>query len=186
MLDVHKSRLSVLCWSTAEAENQVQGTSGISKPPAAKGTRLNTIRITRKGGPESDEKGNNKSAMPLRSSADEFHVAQPAKFDAHSEPHLSAETSGLQPSELLNHEAMRGKFSMQRILDTHIEKVDNVTPERPISQPTQDAIEIGLVSQSIAEHLFRRYIFSPAPFSVVIRFCLLISVEASWICSIHT
>lgn len=45
---------------------------------------------------------------------------------------------------------------MQRILDTQLGRVDNAMPERPFLQPTQDAVEVGLVSQSIAEHLFKR------------------------------
>lgn len=94
--------------------------------------------------------------MAHRHNTEEHYVAQPARFETYGEPQFSTETSGLQPSELLNHEAMRGKFSMQRILDTHLERVDNAMPDRPFVQPTQDAIEIGLVSQSIAEHLFRR------------------------------
>lgn len=110
----------------------------------------------RKSGVEGNDKRTSKSPMAPRSGTEEHPVAQHARFDAYREPRFSAETSGLQPSELLNHEAMRGKFSMQRILDTHLERVDNVMPERPLVQPTQDAIEMGLVSQSIAEHLFRR------------------------------
>lgn len=94
--------------------------------------------------------------MAPRHGTEEQYVAQPARFETYSESRFSAETSGLQPSELLNHEAMRGKFSMQRILDTQLERADNDVSERPLVQPTQDAIEIGLVSQSIAEHLFRR------------------------------
>jgi hypothetical protein len=110
----------------------------------------------RKSGLENNNKRTPKSSMAPRSAAEEHYVSQPARFDTYNEPQFSTETPGLQPSELLNHEAMRGKFSMQRILDTHLERVDNAVPERPFLQPTQDAIEIGLVSQSIAEHLFRR------------------------------
>lgn len=94
--------------------------------------------------------------MAPRNGTAEQYVTQPARFETYSKPQFSAETSGLQPSELLNHEAMRGKFSMQRILDTQLERVENAMPERPFVQPTQDPIEIGLVSQSIAEYLFRR------------------------------
>ncbi|KUL85906.1 hypothetical protein ZTR_06420 [Talaromyces verruculosus] len=114
-------------------------------------------RIARKSGLGDNDKGTPKSAMAPRNGTAEQYVTQPARFETYSKPQFSAETSGLQPSELLNHEAMRGKFSMQRILDTQLGRVENAMPERPFAQPTQDAIEIGLVSQSIAEHLFRSF-----------------------------
>lgn len=110
----------------------------------------------RKSTPGNNAKSASQGAIAPESGAEEGYAARPASLDTYNESQFPAETSGLQPSELLNHEAMRGKFSMQRILDIHLERVDNAIPERPFLQPTQDAIEIGLVSQSIAEHLFRR------------------------------
>lgn len=110
----------------------------------------------RKSGHKGNDTKSSKNTEGSRSVAEEHYVSQPARFDAYEEPKLSAETSGLQPSQLLNHEAMTGKFSMQRILDTRLGSADNFRPERPVIQPKQDAIGLGLVSESIAEHLFKR------------------------------
>lgn len=61
----------------------------------------------------------------------------------------------LQPSGLLNREAMRGKFSLLSILSTNQEQSSPVL-EEAATFPAQDIVRAGLVSQSIAEFLFSR------------------------------
>lgn len=68
---------------------------------------------------------------------------------------VSAEPASLQPSELLNREAMRGKFSLLSVLGTDHEGIGAAAEDASVVPP-QDAIRIGLVSQSIAEFLFAR------------------------------
>lgn len=70
---------------------------------------------------------------------------------------VSAEPASLQPSELLNREAMRGKFSLLSVLGTDHEGIGAAAEDASVVPP-QDAIRIGLVSQSIAEFLFASFI----------------------------
>ncbi|KAH8691462.1 hypothetical protein BGW36DRAFT_400737 [Talaromyces proteolyticus] len=65
--------------------------------------------------------------------------------------------ASLQPSGLLNREAMKGKFSLLRILSTDNDK-PQIVMEEALAPPTQDAVRAGLVSQSIAEFLFDSFI----------------------------
>lgn len=65
------------------------------------------------------------------------------------------EPSGLQPSELLNCDAMRGKFSLQNILGPKNSQDVSSNKELP-AVPAGDVIRAGLVSRSIAEFLFER------------------------------
>ncbi|PNP57349.1 hypothetical protein THARTR1_02346 [Trichoderma harzianum] len=65
------------------------------------------------------------------------------------------EPGNLQPSGLLNQEAMRGKFSLRRILSTTdgdaLEPPETSSPGRP-----EDPIEMGILNLSIAKSLFEK------------------------------
>jgi hypothetical protein len=119
-----------------------------------------TSRITRKNGLDDPNRSTRATVMVSTKEPENPYGAGISIVESHDDAPFSVETSGLQPSELLNHEAMSGKFSMQRILDTQQQhgKSDASLTERIASTSTQDAIEIGLVSQSIAEHLLKRYL----------------------------
>lgn len=67
------------------------------------------------------------------------------------------EPGNLQPSGVLNQEAMRGKFSLRRILST----ADSDAMEPPEASPPgrpEDPIEMGILSLSIAKSLFEKFV----------------------------
>ncbi|RFU81717.1 fungal specific transcription factor domain-containing [Trichoderma arundinaceum] len=67
------------------------------------------------------------------------------------------EPGNLQPSGVLNQEAMRGKFSLRRILSTTdgdaLEPPERSPPTRP-----EDPIEMGILNLSIAKSLFEKLV----------------------------
>lgn len=67
------------------------------------------------------------------------------------------EPGNLQPSGVLNQEAMRGKFSLRRILSTAdgdaMEPPEASRPSRP-----EDPIEMGIINLSIAKSLFEKLV----------------------------
>ncbi|KAM0513310.1 hypothetical protein ACHAPE_007962 [Trichoderma viride] len=63
----------------------------------------------------------------------------------------------LQPSGVLNQEAMRGKFSLRRILST-TDGDALEPPERPLPAHLEDPIEINILSLSVAKTLFENFI----------------------------
>ncbi|KAK4063666.1 transcriptional regulator family: Fungal Specific TF [Trichoderma harzianum] len=73
------------------------------------------------------------------------------------------EPGNLQPSGLLNQEAMRGKFSLRRILSTTdgdaLEPPETSSPGRP-----EDPIEMGILNLSIAKSLFENFIIVLNPY----------------------
>lgn len=73
------------------------------------------------------------------------------------------EPGNLQPSGLLNQEAMRGKFSLRRILSTTdgdaLEPPERSSPSRP-----EDPIEMGILNLSIAKSLFENFIIVLNPY----------------------
>ncbi|KAL7908429.1 Aldehyde/histidinol dehydrogenase [Trichoderma velutinum] len=73
------------------------------------------------------------------------------------------EPGNLQPSGLLNQEAMRGKFSLRRILSTTdgdaLEPPERSSPGRP-----EDPIEMGILNLSIAKSLFENFIIVLNPY----------------------
>ncbi|KAF4964600.1 hypothetical protein FSARC_7506 [Fusarium sarcochroum] len=62
----------------------------------------------------------------------------------------------LQPSGLLNHEALKGKFSLGSILNASEEPVLQCMGN--LSDPTEDPIDLGLINPSIAKSLFDSFI----------------------------
>lgn len=73
------------------------------------------------------------------------------------------EPGNLQPSGVLNQEAMRGKFSLRRILST----ADSDAMEPPEASPPgrpEDPIEMGILSLSIAKSLFENFILVLNPY----------------------
>ncbi|KAF3056756.1 Hypothetical protein CFAM422_012787 [Trichoderma lentiforme] len=73
------------------------------------------------------------------------------------------EPGNLQPSGLLNQEAMRGKFSLRRILSTTdgdaLEPPERSSPSRP-----EDPIEMGILNLSIAKSLYENFIIVLNPY----------------------
>ncbi|UKZ52838.1 hypothetical protein TrVGV298_006625 [Trichoderma virens] len=73
------------------------------------------------------------------------------------------EPGNLQPSGLLNQEAMRGKFSLRRILSTTegdaLEPPERSSPSRP-----EDPIEMGILNLSVAKSLFENFIVVLNPY----------------------
>lgn len=67
------------------------------------------------------------------------------------------EPSSLQPSGLLNHKAMRGKFSLGYILSTSDGPLDGGRAGTSFA-PTEDPILLGLVNLAIAKSLFQKYV----------------------------
>jgi hypothetical protein len=68
---------------------------------------------------------------------------------------------GLQPSSLLNRQAMKGKFSIQNILSTnHNLNLDK--PKDPVAFPADDPINAGVIPYHLATSLFDGFV-SPAP-----------------------
>lgn len=65
------------------------------------------------------------------------------------------EPGNLQPSGVLNPEAMRGKFSLRRILSTAdgdaLEPPERSPPTRP-----EDPVDMGILNHSIAKSLFEK------------------------------
>ncbi|KPM42662.1 hypothetical protein AK830_g3888 [Neonectria ditissima] len=68
----------------------------------------------------------------------------------------TSEPASLQPSGLLNHEAMRGKFSLGYILSTSDGSLD-ADPSGTSFAATEDPILLGLVNLSIAQSLFQNF-----------------------------
>ncbi|KAH8674277.1 hypothetical protein BX600DRAFT_457295 [Xylariales sp. PMI_506] len=74
---------------------------------------------------------------------------------------------GLQPSSLLNRQAMKGKFSLQNLLSTnHNLQLDKVTKDAALSQ--DDPINRGLVSYYVATSLYEGFMKSLNPFVCVL------------------
>ena len=67
----------------------------------------------------------------------------------------ASEPSSLQPSGLLNHEAMRGKFSLRHVLSTNDSDALESSSDREIV-PTEDPIRLGLVNLQISKSLFQK------------------------------
>ncbi|CRG92107.1 hypothetical protein PISL3812_09162 [Talaromyces islandicus] len=80
-------------------------------------------------------------------------VAEPASCFVDNQ---KSQPANLQPSGLLNHEAMRGKFSLLSILSTNQDQSSPIVEEAS-TFPTHDIVRAGLVSQSIAEFLFSSF-----------------------------
>lgn len=67
----------------------------------------------------------------------------------------TSDSSSLQPSGLLNSEAMRsGRFSLQNILGNS--RLDS--EQEASTVPTQDPVRNGLISEPMATFLFERYV----------------------------
>ncbi|KAH7129013.1 hypothetical protein EDB81DRAFT_906799, partial [Dactylonectria macrodidyma] len=69
-----------------------------------------------------------------------------------------SEPTSLQPSGLLNYEAMRGKFSLGYILSTTDCHSANAGSQDIQFSPAEDPIMLGLVNLSIAKSLFKNFI----------------------------
>lgn len=67
------------------------------------------------------------------------------------------EPNNLQPSGVLNQEAMRGKFSLRRILSTADGDAMEPPEASPPSRP-EDPIEMGILNLSIAKTLFEKLV----------------------------
>lgn len=97
--------------------------------------------------------------VPSESGAENVEPNQdswtPASQSMESIP--DSEPASLQPSGLLNHEAMRGKFSLGYILSTTDGHPLNTGPNDVIFAPAEDPIMLGLVNLSIAKSLFKKY-----------------------------
>lgn len=82
-----------------------------------------------------------------------------------SPPFLETEddSNNLQPSGLLNHEALTGKFSLGNILNANREPVPPLG-SRPDSIDVDDPVSLGLINPSLAISLFDRLVqFNPIP-----------------------
>ncbi|KAK1243451.1 hypothetical protein MKX07_004079 [Trichoderma sp. CBMAI-0711] len=73
------------------------------------------------------------------------------------------EPGNLQPSGVLNQEAMRGKFSLRRILSTADGDVMEPPEAFPPGRP-EDPIEMGILSLSIAKSLFENFVLVLNPY----------------------
>ncbi|KAL7783256.1 Aldehyde/histidinol dehydrogenase [Trichoderma ceciliae] len=73
------------------------------------------------------------------------------------------EPDNLQPSGVLNQEAMRGKFSLRRILST-ADGDALEPPERSLPTRPEDPIEMGILNLSIAKSLFENFIVVLNPY----------------------
>ncbi|KAL6852084.1 hypothetical protein J3F83DRAFT_771692 [Trichoderma novae-zelandiae] len=73
------------------------------------------------------------------------------------------EPGNLQPSGVLNQEAMRGKFSLRRILSTAEGDTTEPPEASPPSRP-EDPIEMGILNLSIAKSLYENFILVLNPY----------------------
>ncbi|KAL9473227.1 hypothetical protein ACSS6W_007607 [Trichoderma asperelloides] len=69
----------------------------------------------------------------------------------------AGDPGNLQPSGVLNQEAMRGKFSLRRILSTTDGDAPE-PPEKPLPTRLEDPIELSILSLSMAKSLFENFI----------------------------
>jgi len=106
-------------------------------------------RVSRKKRQSADN--DRSQAQPLRGPAQEL-MSEPAMGPSDN---AAGQPASLQPSDLLNREAMRGKFSLLSILSTNQEQPAPAVEEATVF-PAKDIIGAGLISQSIAEFLFTR------------------------------
>ncbi|KAH7007476.1 hypothetical protein EDB80DRAFT_752060 [Ilyonectria destructans] len=97
--------------------------------------------------------------VPSESRAENVEPIQdswtPASQSIESIP--DSEPTSLQPSGLLNHEAMRGKFSLGYILSTTNGHPLNSGPNDVVFASAEDPIMLGLVNVSIAKSLFKNF-----------------------------
>ena len=66
------------------------------------------------------------------------------------------ESDNLQPSGLLNHQALKGKFSLQNVLSPTNCSAHQSSEDSP--DTVVDPIQVGLVNLPIAKSLFERYV----------------------------
>ncbi|KAI1023770.1 hypothetical protein LB504_004986 [Fusarium proliferatum] len=69
-------------------------------------------------------------------------------------PETEDDTNTLQPSGLLNHEALEGQFSLGNILNAE----EPVQRQRSRDESLEDPIELGLITPSLAKSLFDSFI----------------------------
>lgn len=79
-------------------------------------------------------------------------LESPAAAGAHISE-TEDDTNNLQPSGLLNHQALEGKFSLGNILSADQEPVQR---QRSRNESLEDPIELGLITPSLAKSLFDR------------------------------
>ncbi|KAJ4050763.1 hypothetical protein NW761_005560 [Fusarium oxysporum] len=81
-------------------------------------------------------------------------LESPAAAGAHISE-TEDDTNNLQPSGLLNHQALEGKFSLGNILSADQEPVQR---QRSRNESLEDPIELGLITPSLAKSLFDSFI----------------------------